>query len=186
MGFLDSVKDALGGGESSEDIAGEFEDEFSGGSEDTIESGIEETEEEEILEWDTAYRFAEDMLEEEGFSNMKEFIDKAMIYRINMSPLYRDKMESGIEMMDRISSSMERIQGIRGEENGVDRSYSEMVEDIRAANNLIDEIDRMGGKEEEIVNELIGIGRDIAQGYREGTSGSSAVDTGMEVTEEEI
>lgn len=186
MGLIDNVKNAFGasGTEQEEDLS--FEDEFQEPQEDEM---MEEEEiEEETVEWDTAYQFADDFVSEVGFSGMSEFIDKAMIYRINMSPMYRDRIESGVQTMNMITSSMSEIHDVQSRFSGDKESanYNEYVEQVRAANDLIDELDRMEGREEQIADEVMGIARDAVDAMKESkTVGGGSVDSSIGVVEED-
>lgn len=185
MGILDKAKEALGGGGKAEEQS--FEDEFEDSSfDEEFEQEQEETEPEPEPEWDTAYQFADDVIEEVGFVGLKEFIDKAMIYRVNMSPMYRDKIQSGVQTMDMISSSMSNIHELQGEFDSEERQdYKHYADEVRAANNLIDELDRMEGKEEEMANEIIGIARDFVEGMNSGGVSKGSVDNTMGVVRED-
>lgn len=184
MGLLDRAVEAVSGKGSETDSS--FEDEF---DEENIEEDVSDDDgidtEEESHEWETAYQFADDAIEEVGFSSLNEFIDKAMVRRIDMSPMYRDRIESGVRTMDMISDSMGNIHDLRGEYSGNEGSYKEYVEEVKAANDLIDQLDRMDGKEEEMANAIIGIAKDAVDGLKDRKMIQSNVDSTMGVSREE-
>lgn len=183
MGIMDSLKSLTGGGgDSSEDIADDFEDEFEEGDEwdDEFEEGGGE-----VLEWETGYQFAEDMLQEEGFSGMKEFIDHAMMMKIKQSPMYRNRIESGLNAMNMITGSFKDVSELQGQ-FGSDRSYQEFADDIQAANNIINELDKMAGEEERMVNEIVGTAQMLAQGLIDQSKKGKSSPSSVEVTDEEI
>lgn len=183
MGLRESLGGLFGsGGDDTEDIADEFEDEFEEGDEWDDEFGEDDVE---PLEWDTGYQFAEDMLQEEGFSGMKEFIDRAMMLRIKQSPMYRNRIESGLNAMNKITGSFKEVSELQGQ-FGSDRGYQEFAEDIQAANNIINELDKMAGEEERWANEIIGTAQMLAKGLVESSGGSRDAPSSVEVTREEI
>lgn len=188
MGILDKAKSLVsGGGDSkSEDIAEGFEEEFDEESVE-IEGEEDEVEEEMVEEWDSAYQFSDEALKELGFDGVSEFADKAMVSRIERSPLYRDRIESGIRTMNQITDSMTRIQEVR-KELGADGSvdYSEYAEQVRGANNLINEIDRLSGREEQMANEIIGVAKDAVNAYATQSRNRREVNSTMGVSEEEF
>lgn len=189
MGLMDTVKGAFSR-DSSDDGEPSFEDEFEAEGVEEIEDEVDpepEAEEEPQQEWETAYAFADDAISEAGFVDVQEFIEKAMIYRINRSTMYRDRIESGIQTMNMITESMESIHSMRGrfDEKEGNEDYKEYAEQVRAANDLIDEIDRMEGKEEQIAQEIISIGRDAVDALGETSRAQSRdVDSSVGIVEE--
>jgi len=164
MGFLSKAKNAVTGGSGGGETS--FEDEF---DEDAMggEPEIEEPDEPAEPEWDTAYQFADDAVQQMGFASLQEFASKAMIMRVEKSPLYRDRIESGVQTMGMITESMERVSDMRSRFDGDDQSdgYRQYVEEVKAANDLIDELDRMEGKEEQMAQEIIGTAQQAIQTY---------------------
>lgn len=183
MGLMDTIfgSDEEDGGP---DIADEFEPDEEP-DEDLFDDDPVEQEEEE-LEWETAYKFAEDMLEADGFANMGEFTRKAMMHKINRSPLYRDRIEHGVETMNMVTDSIGRINELQGSRQA-DADYSEFVDEVKAARELSEELDKLDGKEDQIINEVIGIANDAVGVMQQRTQQQAApVETGVEQTEEEI
>lgn len=189
MGLFGTVREAISG-DSGEESTPDFEDEFGDGIEEEVEEEIEtepEPEPEPQQEWETAYAFADDAVGNAGFVDIQEFIEKAMIYRINRSTMYRDRIESGIQTMNMITDSMENIHSMRGrfDEKEGNEDYKKYAEQVRAANDLIDEIDRMEGKEEQMAQEIISIGRDAVQAIGETSKTQSRdVDSSVGIVEE--
>lgn len=187
MGLMEKAKQKLGM-EEKEDGAS-FEDEFEEPSGDEVEveeEGFEDEPESEEPEWDTAYQFADDVIGECGFAGVKEFVDKSMMYRIDQSPLYRDQIESGLRTMNRISDSMRSVhelqEDVRGDSS--DKDYQKYAEEVRAANDLIDELDRMEGKEEQYANEIISIANDAVDALKERSVDNGSVNSDVGVTRE--
>lgn len=171
--------------EEEEDV--DFSDEFE--TETELEEDLfeeDEEDEEEELVWDSAYAFGEDMLEADGFGDMSEFIRKSMMHKVNRSPLYRDRIQHGVETMDMVTNSVERIGDLRGSRQS-DPNYSQFAEEVKAARELSDELDRLDGREDEIINEVIGIANE-AVGVMKNRSQTpeGVVETGVEQTGEEI
>lgn len=161
MGFIDKVKGAIGAEEGdkqgSEDIAEDFEDEIGLGEEmETVGGELEEPEEEEMEEWDTAYRFAEDMVEPAGFANMKEFIGKLMHYHVSNSPKYRDRLEHGARTIEMVSQSMERMESLSGDKGGSD--FGELADKLEAADRAVNAADSLSGREDVMTQDLINLG----------------------------
>jgi len=85
MGLLDSVKDAVAGGsDGDEELEEQFAQELEDEKADVVEEEPDpvETTEQVQQEWDTAYQFAEEMLEVDGFANMMDFTEKYMFYKV--------------------------------------------------------------------------------------------------------
>lgn len=188
MGLIDTVKNALGGGEDeggSDDIAEEFQEEIE--QEESIEQEIEEepTEEEGAGPWENAYRFAEDMLEKDGHADMMEFTKKVMFHEIETSPLYRDRIEQGVQTINQITSAKESIESLKG--GGEKPDYGQKAEELRQVNRLMDEVDKLEGKEDEIVREALNVGKDLATGLARnvGSSGGN-VESSVERRDESI
>ena len=184
MGLMDRL---LGGEEEEEEEPG-YSDEFDMGNEEEEEEDEieEEVEIEEQLEWDSAYKFGEDMLEADGFANMSEFIRKSMMHKVNSSPLYRDRIRHGVDTMDMVTNSIQKIDNVKGDSSS-DPNYSEFVDEVKAARELSDELDRLDGREDEIINEVIGIANEAVGVMKERSRGpADPVETGVEQTEEEI
>jgi len=183
MGLMDKL---LGGEEEEEDES-DYSDEFDMGNEDEDDDDFEEeVEVEEQLEWDSAYAFGEDMLEADGFASMSEFIRKSMMHKVNSSPLYRDRIRHGVQTMDMVTDSIQKIDNLKGD-SGSDPNYSEFVDEVRAARELSDELDRLDGREDEIINEVIGIANEAVGVMKERSRApADPVETGVEQTGEEI
>lgn len=168
MGLTDSIKGALG-------MNGDGEDEESTESEEwmdevdseveTVEGGMGDEEyemetEPAEQEWDSAYRFAEEYLEMRGFSSMVDFTTKCMAYKINHSPMFRDRISHGVQTMNQISSMQQQIRQMRGEDNqGTD--YEAMADKLEGANRVIDQTQKLAGEEEAMVNDIMALGHEL-------------------------
>lgn len=186
MGFTDYIP---GMGEDGEGGTDELETEFEANGTSGIEDGFEEEDEEleeEQLEWDTAYRFGEDMVQGSGFADMEEFILKVMQDEINKSPMYRDRIESGTRAIDSVTTSFSQLQNVSGDDSsGID--YSNMTEEVRSARQLSDELDKLGGKDEAYAQEALQLGNKLvaAIGQRAASNSGRSVQTDVEEEEGE-
>jgi len=168
MGLGDRFKNLMGmnGEEDDESIEGgeEWMDEVDSEVE-TVEGGMEDGEyemeaEPAEREWDSAYRFAEEYLEMRGFSSMVDFTTKCMAYKINHSPMFRDRISHGVQTMNQISSMQQQIRQMRGEDNqGTD--YEEMAKKLEGANRVIDQTQKLAGEEEAMVNDIMAMGHEL-------------------------
>lgn len=191
MGFIDKVKSAVGSGSDSsgggsvgDELAAEIEEEEDGWDEDEVEDEWEEDEEEE-QEWDTAYRFAEDILEPDGHASMKDFGKKFMFYKCARSPMYRDRIKNGSETMQMIAKSTERFEEAMG--GGDSADYGDMADKLRDANRLIDEADKVSGKEDQIVQDALGLGHELVNAIGQNAGGSPGeVNSSMKRSDREI
>jgi len=188
MGFIDTVTDALSGsggsGSKSDDIAEEFESEeediveADGEFEDGFEDGEDEV-------WDTPYQFFEDMVENDGHIDGMDFTKSAAFYEIKNSNLYRDRIQSGKSTIETVAAAKETIQSVRSSDSG--EGYGEKAEKLREANELIDQVDKVSGKEDELVNEALSIGRDLATNMAETVQNSKGdVDSNVTAHREEL
>lgn len=183
MGFGDWARSVVsGGGESSDDISDSFEDEF---AEDSLEDGFDDEEDDISLEWETGYQAAEELLMEEGFGSMKEFIDHAMMLRIKQSPMYRNRIESGAQTMSMITESFRGVSELQSQFSS-DRAYQDFAEDIKAANDIISELDKMEGQDERMANEIIGTAQMLAKGLIDNRSRRRGIESSVELTDEEL
>lgn len=167
MGFLDKAKSAVGIGEGekseADEIAEDWVDDVEAEveqSDEEMESDFEEEEEQEMREWDSAYRFAEEYLEVRGFASMTDFTNKCMAYKINQSPMYRDKIANGVDTMNRISSMHDQLSSIQGG-GGEGKNMKQKAEELKAANEVIDEAQKLSGEEDAMVRDVIGLGEDL-------------------------
>ena len=145
-----------------------------------------EPEEEEEMEWDSAYDFAGWWLEDEGFANMRDFGEKAMMYRLERSDMYRDRIESGMRTLAMVNDANEQLRQLKGEDTGR-KDYGEMAEKINNANEVIEGVRSLSGEDEVIVQQGMSLAQDAiaAIGSRAQSSGGS-VDTDMERTGDRI
>lgn len=174
MGLLGKAKEAVGlgsGGKSEADEVAEdwIEDVDSEVSETDEMLGDEDNFEEEPQEeeWDSAYKFAEEFLEIRGFASMTDFTNKCMAYKINQSPLYRDRISNGVDTMNRITTMQEQMQQIGGGDKK-EASYAQKAEKLQHANEVIDQAQKLSGEEDAMVNELIGLGHELADSIADG------------------
>lgn len=188
MGIIDKVKDATGIGKSKSEKLAEQE----GWGEDVIEEDegvtedidFEEDEEEEENDldktWDSEYDFVADHVTKAGFTDMVDFIDHAMFHEINKSPLYRDRIEHGVNTMNRISNVKEQMDQVQG---GGSMDIEDKVNKVRSANQLIDEVSKLEGEDEQFMREVVGLGKEYADILRQRTAERPSSDTEV-VTEE--
>jgi len=195
MGLMSSVKSAMGigGGDKSEsdemaeDWIDEVDSEVTESDEMLDEEDGMETEPAEE-EWDSAYKFAEEFLEMRGFASMMDFTNKCMAFKINHSPMYRDRISNGVDTMNRITTMQEQMAQIGGG-GQKEESYQQKAEKLKHANQVIDQADKLSGKEDAMVNEIMGIGRDLADAMvsQDGPiAGRGNVDSTVNEFEEEL
>jgi len=124
MGLMDRL--GFGGDDDDDemdgiDVGDEFEEDMQDEAPD-FEEGIDddpvEEEEDEMMEWDSAYRFCEWYLEDEGFANMRDFGEKAMMYRLQNSDKYRDRIENGLRTLSMINDAKSQLDQISGDDGG--------------------------------------------------------------------
>jgi len=145
-----------------------------------------EPEEDDEMEWDSAYDFAGWWLEDEGFANMRDFGEKAMMYRLERSDMYRDRIESGMRTLAMVNDANQQLRQLKGEDTGR-KDYGEMAEKINNANEVIEGVRSLSGEDEVIVQQGMSLAQDAiaAIGSRAQSSGGS-VDTDMERTGDRI
>lgn len=195
MGFMDTVRNAIGGGgeekSESDEVAEEWIDDVDSEVEESDESlgeeGDVETEPVEE-EWESAYKFAEEFLELRGFASMMDFTNKCMAYKINQSPMYRDRISNGVDTMNRITTMQEQMAQIGGG-NQEKESYAQKAQKLENANQVIDQADKLAGKEDAMVNELIGLGHEMADAIASGAANvqnAQNVDSNVNTSDERL
>lgn len=167
MGLFDKAKSAvgMGGGDKSEadEMAEDWIDEVDSEVEQAdgdMEPEPEPEPEPEMREWDSAYKFAEEYLEMRGFASMVDFTNKCMAYKINQSPMYRDKIANGVDTMNRITSMHDQLASIQGGDSG-NKNMAQKAEELKAANEVIDQAQKLSGEEDAMVRDMIGLGEDL-------------------------
>jgi len=137
--------------------------------------------------WDSAYDFAGWWLEDEGFANMRDFGEKAMMYRLERSDMYRDRIESGMRTLSMVNEANHQLRELRGE-GASDRDYEEMAAKIQNANEVIEGVRSLSGEDEVIVQQGMSLARDAisAIGQSATSGGGGNVDTSMKRTEDKI
>lgn len=192
MGFLSNVKDKVtpGGSKGHEDIGQEFEEEISqqeeGLLEEDFDDEIEEGEGEEVKEeWETAYQFAFDMIEEDGFADMSEFITKFMFYEVKKSPRYRDRLRQGAETIEMVTNSIEMLQNAGN--SGGDSDFEELADKMEAADRAVKAADSLSGKEEMMTQDLINLGYEAVDKVGQNlASGGGNVESSVTESDREI
>lgn len=191
MGLLDSIKDAVSGGSGPDDMEG-IDSEFGTAIDETDEPiGDEfedvdvEEEDEEPGPWENAYRFSEYMLEPHGFTSMKDFGEKAMMHRISRSPMFRNRIQSGLQTLNMIEDAVDSVRNIKDE--GGSKSWEEKANELRAANDVMSEVKTLSGEEEQLINSGFVLARDLVDAIGDrGVRSGRDVSTGIEETQEEI
>lgn len=179
MGWGDSIKNALGMGEDSSEsdsVAAEWEEELEAEFEeedDMMGEGEWEDEntEPEVREWDSAYRFAEEYLETRGFTSMVDFTNKAMARKVQQSPMYRDRIQTGVETMNQINAMQQKMRQLQGADEG-SKSYQEQAEMLKSANEVIDQAQKLAGEEEAMVNDIMELGHGFLNELTQRRTGS--------------
>ncbi len=168
MGFIDKLTDAVSSSSTdtgaSDEIAEEFEEEgeLLEGEMEGLEEGLDEEVEEEQEVWDSAYRFFEDYVEGDGHMDGMDFAKSAAFFEIQNSNLYRDRLKSGRETIEMVATAKETIESVKGGSGSTD--YKEKAEELKHANELIEQVDKVSGKEDEMIQEALSVGKDLADG----------------------
>jgi len=189
MGFINTVKEAISRGEDShEEIGEEFQDEIAGQQvdpvEDDFDTEVQESEEEGIMEWETCYQFCEEMLEDDGFSSMMDFTRKAMFYEIERCPLFRDRLENGLATISKVEEAKKSMEALRGKESR-DSDFDAMAQKLESANRLNEQLDKLEGKEEQMVEDAMELGYEAVDALRSRrASASGDVDASSSVSGE--
>lgn len=176
--------------ESSDEIGENFATELDEGFEEggwgeEEEDDWEEEEEEVVEEWDTAYRFAEDMLEPDGHANMTDFANSFMFYKVRRSPLFRDRIAEGTKTIDQVSTAKKRMDEMRGGKKETD--FESMAERMEAANRAINAADKLGGREEAMMQDAMALGTELVQAATSAmTERGGPVNSRVTETEERI
>lgn len=176
MGLTSKIKSAVGmsddgdsdGDVPEEDWMDDVDTEINEG-EGSMESDaeMEMDPEPEEQEWDSAYQFADEYIEVRGFASMVDFTNKCMAHKINQSPKFRDRLQNGVQTMERIGHMQQQMQKIQG--GGQEsRSYKERADELKAANEVIDEAERLNGKEDAMVNEALSLGHELVESIANG------------------
>lgn len=181
MGLINDLKNKVtGGGSSSDDLGKEFEDEIGGPSDvDVDPEPAPEPEPEQAEEtWDTCWQFCGDMLEPEGFASMMDFTRKAMFHEIQKSPMYRNRLQNGMQTIENVKQAKQALDEIKGGNGSL--NPEEQAERIRAINKLNDELDRLEGKEEQMIDDAMQLGYEALDAFKERkVRPSSNVDASM-------
>lgn len=178
MGFIDRAKDAISnatGGESADDMGEEWADEIDAQiseEDEEMEPDLDDevSEEPEVREWDSAYRFAEDNLEARGFSSMMDFITKLMAFHINKSPMYRDRLQNGLNTMDRLTTMKSQLDELKGNNSKAD-SMQEKAQKLQAANDVVDQAQKLSGQEEAMVQDAMQLGGELVDAIASNATG---------------
>jgi len=193
MGFLNNVKNAVtGGGGNDIDVSDEFEDIDDEGQdqapvEDDPLDEPEDDSEPEVMEWDSAYDFAGWYLEEYGFSDMKEFGEKAMMLRLMRSPEYRDRLQNGMETLSTLNSAKQQLDEMKGKDT-TGSNYEEMADKIENANRVINGVKTLSGEDEMVVQQGMNLAKEAigAISQRTANQATQSVESGMSRSDREI
>lgn len=190
MGFIDKITDAVTGGDSgssgADDIVDEFEEEEGVIDDDGLLEDESPEEEEDVQEvWDSAYRFFEDFVEDDGHMDAMDFAKSAAFYEIKTSNLYRDRIKSGKNTIEMVATAKETIENVKG--SGEQADYGQQAERLKEANELIDQVDKVSGKEDEMIQEALSIGKDLAGNLtRDVIRNSGEVESEVRAHDEEL
>lgn len=197
MGLMDSLNPFSGGDEDEDDeilmdgTAGRNVDDMIEAPDDSIEDDLSEPEpepehEEEPGPWDSAYDFADWWLEDEGFADMTDFGEKAIMYKLQRSPMFRDRIQTGLETLSSVRKAKENLEGIRGNDTSA-TDYGELADKVEDADRLISGVRSLSGEDEMVVQQGLGLAREAIQAIGNRTAqGTGSVDTETEVVDESI
>jgi hypothetical protein len=196
MGMFEKAKNFVTGGSSEPDFGGvdvddEFNDAVGGEGSEEQEQESESEPEPEPDEgpgpWDSAYDFAWWYLEPEGFASMEEFGEKAMMLKLQNSPMFRDRIETGMETLQMVNQAKQQFDEIQGKDKG-SHDYEQMADKLENANRVIDGMKSLNGEEEMMVQEGMSLARDAIEAIGNRASGGtgSNVDTSMTRSDRDI
>jgi len=180
MGLMNRL---FGSGKSEDetvDVDGDVEFDDMDGVEDSLDESIDGVEEdvEQIdetedvpQEWESAYKFAEWYLEDEGFADMIDFGEKAMMHKMQGSPMFRDRIQSGLGMVTSIREAKDNIEQIRGNDTGAS-DYGELADKVEDADRLISGIRSLSGEDEMLVQQGMGLAQEAISAFAERGAGS--------------
>ena len=198
MGLLSKTKEMFGGGGEEEpdddmdidDMFDEGESIDEGGEEEQSEADeiVEEAEEEadEQMEWESAYDFAEWWLEDEGFADLQDFGEKAMMMKLEQSPMYRDRIETGVNTLATINEAKQHLQQLKGQD-GKASDYGEMADKLEDADRVIQSVRSLSGEDEMVVQQGMGLAKSAIEAIGGRVSaGGGNVESSMTREEGEI
>jgi hypothetical protein len=110
-------------------------------------------------EWDSAYDFIGGHITQAGFADMVDFIEHAMYEEIERSPMYRDRIQNGLQTVNQVGDLKETLSRVRGDSS---MNLDEKAEQVESANKLIDQIGSLQGEDEQMVREITGLARRYA------------------------
>lgn len=189
MGLRSKVKGFFGSGDGGADDIAEEE----GWGDDVEEFGDEDDEEglgddagdfgETDQEWDSAYDFVDDHVTQAGFTDMVDFIEHCMYEEIDRSPMFRDRVQSGVRTVNQVGDLSDSLESMRG---GNEMDLENRAEQVKAANDLIDQMDKLEGEEDQIVREAMGIARQYADVFEERLANRQQQGSDASVRSEEV
>lgn len=123
-------------------------------------------------EWDTPYQFLDEMLQHRGFGGANEFTKKAMVYRINRSPLFRDRIKVGNQTMQMVNNTMQMQEEMFG--GGSGSNYGQLAEELEEGKRLIDAVEEFGPDEEsQLAWEITGLASDFFEVWADRQGGAT-------------
>jgi hypothetical protein len=197
MGMLDRLNPFSKSSDETVDIDEDFQVNEGESIDDTIEEELTEEEVTEVdeeaepdipEEWDSAYQFAEWYLQDEGFADMVDFGEKAMMYKLERSPMFRDRIESGLNTLGAIREARDNLKAIRGEDSE-NSNYGELADKVEDADRLISGIRSLSGEDEMMVQQGMGLAQEAIQAIASrggGGGGDGGVSTETRATQESI
>lgn len=192
MGIRDKIKGFIGGDDEPDDgfvDEGFEEEEFEEFEEveDEEEDGeFEEVDEEDdMLEWDTAYQCADDLIQEKGFTDVNEFISKAMAWRVKNSPMYRDRFETGAQTAQMIEQTASSIENIGSSGDG-EVDYGEMADQLEDANRFVEEVESFADEEGKMARDILSTANRAINVFAGSGGSPGGVNTGVKESEEKL
>lgn len=177
MGLIDSINPFKKSEDEIEEIDEDFE--IDEEIEESIEEGVEEedvseadSEQEDDIpeEWDSAYDFSGWYLSDEGFADMVDFGEKAMMYKLERSPMYRDRIETGLNTLGAIREAKDNLDSIKGKDSG-SSDYEELADKVEDADRLISGVRSLSGEDELVVQQGMAIAQEAVGAIANRNSG---------------
>jgi hypothetical protein len=82
-----------------------------------------------------------------------------MYEEIERSPMYRDRIQNGLQTVNQVGDLKETLSRVRGDSS---MNLDEKAEQVESANKLIDQIGSLQGEDEQMVREITGLARRYA------------------------
>lgn len=179
--MFEGVRNAMFGSEESEESS-DLEDEGFDMSEPEDAGFSEEEEEEDEIEdpdpeWDTLYQMVDDVVKQCGFSGLNECIERSMMFKVKKSGMYRNRISSGLEVIETMRDVEDKLSGGGGETD-----LEQTANRINQANQVVDAVEDFTDSEEMTVRRITNVANKAIDTYSKVNSGGSSGGGGVDVS----